>query len=94
MVGENDRGGTDPCAKRIDRRTDPVRTDICEHVERETDMLHGVGEQSCCKRNQTAKDGLRDLSDNDQRLYASLWRSTSDNNDPYTDRMRHITFER
>ena len=33
MVGENDRGRTDPCAKHIDGRTDPVRTDGCELVE-------------------------------------------------------------
>ena len=30
MVGENYRGRTNPCAKHIDERTDPVRTDGCE----------------------------------------------------------------
>ena len=33
MVGENDRGRTDPRAKHIDGQTDPVRTDGCEKVE-------------------------------------------------------------
>ena len=27
MVGEHNRGRTDPCAKHIDGRTDPGRTD-------------------------------------------------------------------
>ena len=27
MVGEHDRGQADPCAKHIDGRTDPGRTD-------------------------------------------------------------------
>ena len=35
MVGEQDRGRTDPCAKHIDGQTDPGRTDGCEHVEGE-----------------------------------------------------------
>ena len=30
MTGEHDRGRTDPCAKHIERRTDPVRMDGCE----------------------------------------------------------------
>ena len=30
MVGEHDRGRTDPGAKHIDGRTDPGRTDGCE----------------------------------------------------------------
>ena len=30
MVGEHDRGRTDPCAKHIDGRTDPGRMDGCE----------------------------------------------------------------
>ena len=30
MVGEHDHGRTDPCAKHIDGRTDPVRTDGCK----------------------------------------------------------------
>ena len=33
MVGEYDREHTDPCAKHIDGRTDPGRTDGCEKVE-------------------------------------------------------------
>ena len=34
MVGENDRGRTDPQrAKHIDGQTNPVRTDGCEKVE-------------------------------------------------------------
>ena len=33
ILGENDRGRTDPCAKHIEGRTDPVRTDRCEYVE-------------------------------------------------------------
>ena len=30
MVGEHDRGRTDPCAKHNDGRTDPGRADGCE----------------------------------------------------------------
>ena len=30
MVGEHDRGRTDPCAKHNDGRRDPGRTDGCE----------------------------------------------------------------
>ena len=33
MVGEHDRGRTDPCAKHNDGQTDPGRTDGCEEVE-------------------------------------------------------------
>ena len=33
MVGENDRGRRDPCAKHIEGQTDPVRTDGCDEVE-------------------------------------------------------------
>ena len=33
MVGKNDRGRTDPCAKHIEGRTDPVRMDGCKYVE-------------------------------------------------------------
>ena len=30
MEGKHDHGQTDPCAKHIDGRTDPVQTDGCE----------------------------------------------------------------
>ena len=33
ILGENDRGRTDHCAKHIEGRTDPVRTDGFEYVE-------------------------------------------------------------
>ena len=33
MVGERDRGQTDPCAKHNDGRTDPGQMDGCEKEE-------------------------------------------------------------